>query len=100
MLQEAQTGDASLGERIAQEQGISVPEGTKSGSKITEQVVPSEIYKEEKEPYDPNIGEIGFGMPGAGEGLEMIGNYIADKTGSFLDDQLKYNYSDPEINDA
>ena len=32
MLQEAQTGDASLGERIAQEQGISVPEGTKSGS--------------------------------------------------------------------
>ena len=36
MLQEAQTGDASLGERIAQEQGISVPEGTKSGSKITE----------------------------------------------------------------
>ena len=46
MLQGAQTGDASLGERIAQEQGISVPEGTKSGSKITEQVVPSEIYKE------------------------------------------------------
>ena len=97
MLQGAQTGDASLGERIAQEQGISVPEGTKSGSKITEQVVPSEIYKEEEKPYDPNIGEIGFGIPGAGEGLEMIGNYIADKTGSFLDNQLKYNYSDPEI---
>ena len=52
MLQGAQTGDASLGERIAQEQGISVPEGTKSGSKITEQVVPSEIYKEDIARYD------------------------------------------------
>lgn len=106
MLQEAQTGDASLGERISQEQikddkisqeqGFGIPKKTNSAS--NKPVVPSKMYTEEEKPYDPNIGEIGFGIPGAGEGLEMIGNYIVDKTGSFLDDKLKYNYSDPEIN--
>lgn len=89
MLQEAQTGDASLGERITQEKGISVPEGTKSGSKITEQVVPSEIYKEEEKPikiFGVDTGETYTGKTPIESGLEG------------LDNKLKYNYSDPEIN--
>ena len=93
MLQEAQTGDASLGERIAQEQGISVPEGTKSGSKITEQVVPSEIYKEKEKPigiFGVDTGETYTGKTPIESGLDAVGTY--------LDNKLKYNYSDPEIN--
>jgi len=30
------------------------------------------------EPYDPNIGEIGFGIPGAGEGLETLYDTLTD----------------------
>jgi len=30
------------------------------------------------EPYDPNIGEIGFGIPGSGEGLELLYNTAKD----------------------
>ncbi len=32
----------------------------------------------ELEPYDPNIGEIGFGIPGSGEGLELLYNTAKD----------------------
>lgn len=93
MLQEAQTGDASLGERISQEQGISVPEGTKFGSKITEPVVPSEIYKEKEKPigiFGVDTGETYTGKTPIESGLDAVG--------TFLDNKLKYNYSDPEIN--
>tara|TARA_R100000008_G_scaffold86651_1_gene80666 strand:+ start:2427 stop:3983 length:1557 start_codon:yes stop_codon:yes gene_type:complete len=92
MLEEAQTGDASLGERIAQERGISVPEGTKSGSKITEEVVPSEIYKEKEKPieiFGVDTGETYTGKTPIESGLDAVGTY--------LDNKLKYNYSDPEI---
>ena len=30
------------------------------------------------EPYNPNIGEIGFGIPGSGEGLELLYNTAKD----------------------
>jgi len=94
MLQEAQTGDASLGERIAQEQGISVPEGTKSGSKITEQVVPSKMYTEQEIPieiFGVNTGETYTIDPRKNKTL-------IEKGLEGLDNKLKYNYSDPEIN--
>jgi hypothetical protein len=100
MLQEAQTGDASLGERIAQEQGISVPEGTKSGSKITEPVVPSKMYTEQEIPLKimgVDIGETYTIKPEKTlieKGLEGLDNKLKTYSPHLLDTEIAERSSD------
>ena len=100
MLQEAQTGDASLGERIAQEQGISVPEGTKSGSKITEEVVPSKMYTEKEIPieiFGVDTGETYTIKPQKTlieQGLESLDNKLKKYSPHLLDSEIAERLSD------
>jgi hypothetical protein len=83
-LEEAQTGDANLAESIARSTSDSrLPVEFKSGPNINQPVVPSTMYTEEK-PYDPDIGETGFGIPGAAEGLNIMGGYVSDKASDYI----------------
>ena len=84
MLEEAQTGDANLAESIARSTSDSrLPVEFKSGPNINQPVVPSTMYTEEK-PYDPDIGEIAIGVPGAAEGLNIMGGYVSDKASDYI----------------
>ena len=95
MLQEAQTGDANLAESIDRSKSDSrLPIEFKSGPNINQPVVPSTMYKEKEK----QIGDImGVPIEGTYTGKTPIESGL-NSIKNFLDDQLKYNYSDPEIN--